>query len=487
MASLNKLFKQTFIYGLATVLPRMLSFLLVPLYTEVMPVDDYGEFSLIFSWIIFFNVLLAYGMETAFFRFFHKEDDKNRVISTSAVSLIVSSSLFLLAAFLFREVLSSLTGIRQEYINYTLYILALDALVVIPFAWLRANQKPMRYAVIKILNVAVNLGLNIFLLLMLPKLAEADALNIWQRIYIPDFEVSYVFISMVVASALTLLLMLPFYFRVDYRFSKTLWKQMMRYAFPVLIAGIAFAVNETFDRILLSWLLPEGIAETEIGVYSACYKLAVFMMLFATAFRLGIEPFFFSQAKEKNAPETYALVTHYFVAFGSVILITVVVFADVLKVLLIRNSDYWEAMKIVPLILIANFCFGIYHNLSVWYKITDRTKFGAYISVAGAVLTLAINILLIPAMSYMGSAIATVAAYGSMMVLSYYFGQKYYKIPYNTQKISVYFFVSILFSVVSFYFFRENHFVGISLWILFITGVLVQEKRMVKQLLGIKK
>src|SRR5690606_12142156 len=194
------------------------------------------------------------------------------------------------------------------------------------------------------------------------------------------------------------------------------------------IAGIAYAINETFDRILLEWLLPENIAEREIGLYAACYKLAVFMTLFATAFRLGIEPFFFSKATADNARETYAQITRYFVALGSIILITVVVFADLLKYIIIPKSTYWEAMDIVPLILIANFCLGIYHNLSVWYKITDRTKFGAYISIAGAVLTLIINIILIPKISYMGSAIATVVAYGSMMFLSYYFGQKYYKI-----------------------------------------------------------
>ena len=483
MSSLKKLFQQTFIYGLATVLPRMLSFLLVPLYTDVLPVREYGEFSIIVSWIVLFNVLLAYGMETAFFRFFHKEKDKGLVVSTAALSIIFTSVIFFALAFLFSSQLAGISGIREDYIHYTLFILLLDALVIIPFAWFRANEKPVKYAILKILNVAVNLGLNVFLLLLLPRIASGSSSGILAEIYVPNFEISYIFISMIIASSITLLMIISFYTKIKYSFSSELWKRMMGYAYPVLIAGVAFAINETFDRILLDLLLPADIAEEAVGAYAACYKLAIFMTLFATAFRMGIEPFFFSHSGEKNAQETYALITRYFVAFGSVILVTVVVFSDLLKVLLIRNSDYWEAMKIVPLILLANFCLGIYHNLSVWYKITDRTKFGAFISVGGAIITLAVNFLLIPTMSYMGSAIATVGAYGTMMLLSYYFGQKYYPIPYNLKKIGFYLIGSIIFSGVSFYIFPNNYFIGISLWLAFLTLVFFQEKTAVKHLI----
>lgn len=483
MSSLKKLFQQTIVYGLATVLPRMLSFLLVPLYTDILPVREYGEFSIIVSWIVLFNVFLAYGMETAFFRFFHKEEDKSLVVSTSAISIILSTIAFFVIGFSLSDQLTGLSGIREDYIIYTLIILVLDAFVIIPFAWLRAKEQPLRYAIIKILNVAVNLGLNVILLLFLPKWVAGNSTGFLETIYRPDFEISYIFISMILASSISLLLIFPFYTKLKFAFSSSLWKQMLQYAYPVLLAGIAFAINETFDRILLDWLLPEGIAEEAVGAYAACYKLAIFMTLFATAFRMGIEPFFFSHSGEKNAPQTYALITRYFVAFGSVILITVIVFIDPLKVLLIRNSDYWEAMKIVPLILLANFCLGIYHNLSVWYKITDRTKFGAFISIGGALITLAVNFLLIPVISYMGSAIATVGAYGSMMILSYYFGQKYYPIPYNLKKIGLYMFVSIGFSAISFYLFPNNYFIGISLWLCFITLVFVQERAAINQIL----
>ncbi len=462
----------------------MLNFLLVPLYTTkgvLSSVAEYGKVSLIYSWFVIFNVILAYGMETAFFRFFHKEDDKKKVVGTASVSLIITSLTFFVLAFLFKNQIAQFTNIKAEYISLVIWILLLDALVIIPFAWLRANEKPMKYAIIKICNVAVNLGLNIFLLLWLKGLADGNPF--FNNFYQPNFEINYIFISNLVASGLTLLLMVSFYTKIKYTFDSVLLKKMLRYAFPVLIAGIAFSINETFDRILLERLLPENIAETQIGMYSACYKLALFMTLFATAYRLGIEPFFFSHANSENPQKNYAKILEFFVAFGAVIFLSVVVFADILKPIIIRSEAYWEAMWIVPLILLANFCLGIYHNLSVWYKITDRTKFGAYISVFGALVTLVLNIWLIPKIGFKGSAIATLSAYGSMMLLSYYFGRKYYPIPYNLKKIGSYLLVSTAFSILSFYYFRENYVVGISMLVVFLFIVFVLEKKELKELL----
>jgi O-antigen/teichoic acid export membrane protein len=484
LSALKTLFKQTFIYGLATVLPRMLSFLLVPLYTTkgvLSSVAEYGKVSIIFSYFIIFNVVLAYGMETAFFRFFNKEEDKDKVIGTSAISLIVTSLGFFVLALIFQTQISQFIDIDVKYINLVIWILLLDALVIIPFAWLRATQRPMRYAIIKILNVIINLGLNVFFLLALKDLASDGSL--FDNIYRLNFEISYIFIANLVASAVTLLLMFRFYTKIKYVFNKALWKTMLRYAYPVLIAGVAFSINETFDRILLKELLPENIAETQIGMYSACYKIALFMTLFATAYRLGIEPFFFSHAKTDNPQKNYARILEFFVAFGSLILLTVVVFADILKPYIVRSEAYWEAMWIVPVILMANFCLGIYHNLSVWYKITDRTKFGAYISVFGAIITLAINILFIKTYGYKASAIATLIAYATMMILSYYFGRKYYPIPYNLKKIGLYFVLSMTLSILSFYYFRENYAIGIPMLIVFMGIVYISEKDEMKQLL----
>ncbi|TYC15691.1 oligosaccharide flippase family protein [Bizionia gelidisalsuginis] len=484
MSGFKSLFKQTFIYGLATVLPRMLSFLLVPLYTTedvLSSVEEYGVVSYIFAYFVLFNVVLAYGMETAFFRFFNKEDDAKTVTGTASISLIISSILFLGAGLLLQNQIAALVDIKVEYIQLVIWILLLDALVIIPFAWLRANAKPMRYAIIKLINVATNIALNFFFLLALKKIAPKSA--IIEQLYIPDFEVNYILIANLIASGITLVLMLPFYAKLKFVFNTSLWKRMMKYAVPVLIAGVAFSINETFDRILLKQLLPENVAEREIGMYSACYKIAMFMTLFITAYRLGIEPYFFSHSKAKNPQKNYAKILEYFVAFGAVILLGVVVFVDVLKVIIVQSEAYWEAMWIVPVVLLANFFLGIYHNLSVWYKITDRTKFGAYISVFGALLTLGLNYWLIPIYSYKGSAVATLAAYTLMMILSFYFGRKYYPIPYNLKKIGVYLVLSIALSIVSFYYLRGNYVFGISALIVFLTLVYFMEKKELKQLL----
>jgi O-antigen/teichoic acid export membrane protein len=458
----KNLFKQTAVYGIATVVPRIFSFLLTPLYTTILSEKGYGEMSLVFAGIAFFNVILAYGMETAFFRFYNS-DNKKSVLSTSTVSLFWSSIIFLVIALLGRNYLADAGGVDAEYITYTIWILVLDALVIIPFSKLRAEGRPLFYAAIKIGNVGVNLLLNVFFLIYLKDWASAYPDSFWSSIYVQDFEVGYIFVSNLISSLLTLLVLLPHYFKTDWHFDTELWKRMMKYSVPVLIAGVAFIINETFDRFFLEHLLPANIAKSEIGIYSACYKLAVFMTLFATAFRLGIEPFFFSHASNENAPQTYATITKYFVIFGSVILLGVVVFADVLKELMLQDTVYWEGMKVVPLIILANFFLGIYTNLSVWYKLSDKTKIGANISIVGAVITIGLNFLLIPYISYVGSAIATLAAYSTMMLVSYYLGNKHYPIPYDMKKICQYLGLSIGLSFISFYvdILRETYIFGI--------------------------
>src|SRR5690606_28734204 len=463
------------IYGLATVLPRILSVILVPLYVNVLLPEEYGIYSTVMAFLILGNVLLSYGMETAFFRFVTKDKSQQKIVqSTTLTSLTVSTLIFLGIALFFRNYIAEVSEFKPEYVTYGLLILALDALVVLPFVWLRSNEKPMKYAVINIFNVVINLVFNLFFLLMLPKLAETGIY--WDSIWFPENKVAYVFIASLIASAVTLVVLLPLYVKIGFGFSKTIWKQMMKYAVPVLIAGIAFSINEAFDRILLKYLLPENIAETQVGLYSACYKLGMFMTLFATAFRLGIEPFFFNHSAHENAKTTYAAITKYFTLFGCLILLGVVVYIDILKRIIIPNSDYWEALKIVPLILLANLFLGIYHNLSVWYKITDRTKFGAYISVFAAVVTLGLNFLLIPYISYMGSAIATLAAYGSMMVLSYLYGRKYYNVPYEVKKLSAYLLMAIAFSAISFYLFKGNIWIGTALLLVFVGILFYSEK-----------
>ena len=486
MGLYKNLFKQTAIYGLATVLPRMFSFLLVPIYTDLLPKEEYGKLSIIFSWMIFFNVILAYGMETAFFRFYNKEPNKKAVVETTTVSIFWSSIAFLFIALVSRNTLANWSGIDVQYIHYTIWILVLDALVIIPFSKLRANQRPIYYAIIKIGNVLINLLLNLYFLLLLPKIAQAHPNSFLCTFYFEDFQIGYIFVSNIIASLVTFLALSPNYLQTKWQFNFDLWKRMMRYGLPILVAGIAFAINEQFDKILLGYLLPANIAESEVGVYSACYKLGLFMVLFRTAYTLGIEPFFFSHADKENATQTYATVTKYFVIFGSFIQLAVIVFADLFKQLMIRDSSYWEAMKVVPLIILANFFLGIYTNLSVWYKLIDKTHIGAYISIVGAIVTLVLNFLLIPHYSYYGSAIATIAAYGSMMLISYFMGKKYYPIPYDKQKIGGYLGLSIAFSIASFYFFRENYYVGITLLIIFLYFIYHNEKATLQRIMNRK-
>ena len=477
MGKFLQLFKQTFIYGIATVFPRIISVLLVRIHTDksvISEVSEFGNLSLIFSYIILFNVILSYGLETSFFRFYNLEKNKNDVVNTSSVSLIFTTIIFVALFGIFKSNISLLTGIDTGYLSIIVWILAFDVLTVIPFAYLRLKGKAIKYSYIKIANVLVYFSLNIFLLIFLKDLANDN--TFLRKIYIENFEVSYIFIANLFASLTSLLLLIPFYFKINYRANFRLLKKMLFYAFPILISGLAYSINETFDKILLDFLLPESIAKTEIGMYSACYKLAVFMTLFSVAYKLAVEPFFFSEAEKLNPKKNYALVLETYVIIGSSILVLVVVSLDLLKVVFIGDQEYWKAMKIVPIILLANFCLGIYQNLSVWYKVTDRTRFGAYISIVGALFTLIINIILIPIYGYLGSAFATLVAYLTMSVLSYFMGQKYYPIPYNNFKILFYISVAVFLSYVSFYIFRNNLIVGITCVLIMNLVIYINEK-----------
>ncbi len=441
-----------------------------------------GEVSVIFSYLVFFNVVLSYGMETAFFRFYNTEENKKSVISTTTVSLFWSSIGFLLLALVFRKTLSSWSDINVEYITYTIWILALDALAIVPFSKLRAEKKPMKYATIKMTNVSIYLLLNVFFLALLPNMAANNPNGFLSTIYYENFQIGYIFVANLVASLVTFVLLIPNYINITWKFDYLLWRKMMKYGLPILVAGIAFAVNEHFDKILLDWM---HVPMSDIGAYSACYKIGMFMVLFRTAYTLGIEPFFFSHASNENAPQTYATITKYFVIFGSFICLFVIVFIDLLKLPLVPRKEYWDAIKVVPLIVLANFFLGIYTNLSVWYKLIDKTRTGAYISIIGAFITLALNYLLIPTMSYYGSAIATIAAYGSMMIISYKLGQKSYPIPYDMNKIFSYLGLTIVFSAVSFYIpiIRENYYVKALLLIVFLYFIYYSEKEVLSKII----
>jgi O-antigen/teichoic acid export membrane protein len=460
----------------------MISFLLNPLYVDQLPKQEFADVSIVFAWLVFFNVILSYGMETAFFRFFNTEENKKKVISTSTVSIFWTSIAFLGLALLYRNALSHWSGVKIEYVTYTIWILVLDALAIIPFSRLRATKRPMVYAAIKIGNVGINVLFNLFFLLLLPQLANSNPDGFFNTIYFENFQVGYIFVANLIASLLTFVILSPDYLKINWKFDFELWKRMIDYAFPILIAGLAFAINEHFDKIILEWM---HVDMADIGAYSACYKIGMFMVLFRTAYSLGIEPFFFSHAKNENAPQTYATITKYFVIFGSFICLGVIVFADVIKLFLVPKESYWTAMEIVPLIVLANFFLGIYTNLSVWYKLIDKTKIGAYISIVGAIVTLALNAVLIPMISYMGSAIATILAYGTMMFISYYMGQKKYPIPYDKKSIFTYLGLAIVLSGISFYvpILRETYVFGIASIFFFAYFVYRNEKETILKII----
>ena len=477
MSLYKSLFKQTAIYGLATVLPRIISFILNPIFVYYLTdTTKMGAISVIFSYLVFFNVILSYGMETSFFRFYNSEENKSKVISTAIISLFWSSIGFLTLFLLFRKDLALWSEINVEYIVFAIWILTFDALAIIPFSKIRAEGRSIKYAAIKILNVIIYLFLNVFFLIFLPDIAKESSNPFIQTIYNDDFQIGYIFVANLIASLITLLFVLPDYFKIKWEFDAELWKKMMRYGLPILVAGIAFAINEHFDKILLDWMHVDLAA---IGAYSACYKIGMFMVLYRTAYTLGIEPFFFSHAKNENAPQTYATITKYFVIFGSFICLGVIVFADILKLILVPREIYWVAMDVVPLIVLANFFLGIYTNLSVWYKLINKTKIGAYISIVGALVTLGLNLLLIPVLSYMGSAIATIFAYGTMMFISYWLGQKKYPIPYDKKSIFSYLALAIVLSGLSFYIeiFRETYIFGIASILFFAFFVYRNEKQ----------
>jgi O-antigen/teichoic acid export membrane protein len=446
---IKKLAGQTAIYGSPTILARLLNYLLVPLHVYIFKPSEYGVSSELFAWTALFAVLLTYGMETAFFRFSQKEDPK-KVFSTAAFSLLVTSLLFGLLCCLFAHPIANWLGYpnHSEYVIWLALILSMDALASIFFAQLRLMNRPIKFATLKMVNIGTNILFNLFFLLLCPLLLKNHiAENLISLFYSPATGIGYIFVSNLFASAITLLLFLPDLRHTPPRFDKKLWLSMFKYALPLLVLGLAGIVNETMDRILLKKLSPEDIAQSQVGIYSACYKISILMTIFIQAFKYAAEPFFFNKSKDKDSKEIYANVMRIFVLVCSVIFLSIMLYMDIVQYFV--DKPYREGLRIVPILLVANLCLGIFYNLSIWYKLTDKTKFGAYIALFGASITLIFNYLLIPKIGYMGAAWTTLFCYVSMMLGSYIFGQKYYPIRYNLKKTGFYLLLALLFYFIS--------------------------------------
>lgn len=500
MSKIRKLIGDTIIYGFTTVVTRMIGFIMTPIYTRSFTnTSVYGIFTNMYSYAALINAVLAFGMETTFFRYLNKVDkeDKAKVANNSFVITLVTSVLFLVTVFLFTDPIArwlsqeNSSSDFSEYVSFVKYfaiILSADALAVVPFVKLRAEGRPIRYSYIKLINIFVLVSANLFLLFLLPHLVSkyefwADFASGWFRV---DW-LGNVFIANLVASVVTLLMLIPELLKFRLSVDKKLMKAMIAYSLPILVANISFIINEHLDKMMFPRLVPGVKGEQELGIYGAVAKLAVFLNLFVTAFRLGVEPFFFSNAKDKNAGKTYAMIMDYFIIIMIVVMVGISANIDWLKYFIEgkgSNKDgYWTGLFILPVLLLNNVLLGIYMNLTVWYKLSDQTRYALYISGIGAIMTIVFNLLFIPSYSYVGAALSTTAAYLVMVVLSFVWGQKNYPIPYHVGKNLSYLFAGITLSVLIFYVFDMNVWIGNGLFVVFLLIVFLKEKREVMSIL----
>lgn len=429
MSKLKRLAGETALYGLGSILPRMLNYLLVPLHTKNMfSTAEYGEITKLYAFVGVINIVYMFGMETAYFRFATKPgSDNKRIFNLAQTSVIIISGVITILLIAFATpITASLQISNPQFVTWLALTMLVDALVAIPFARLRLEKKPLLFASAKIINVLVLVGLNYYFL----------KIN-----FNPEVGIGYVFIANLLANAFFLLFFIKTLLSWRPVWDKSLSPQMFHYAYPVMITGVAGMINEMFSRSMLDWRLPEnfypGISGKEAGgIFGACYKFAVFMNLGIQAFRYAAEPFFFSNAHEKNSPTLFAKVNHYFVITCCVILLSVGINLDILKYFI--GENFWSGLAIVPVLLLAYLFLGIYYNLSIWFKLTDKTYWGTIITLLGVIITIAGNFILIPIMGFMGSALAALGCYSIMAISCYFLGQRNYPIPYTVTRDMAY-------------------------------------------------
>jgi len=443
MAGIKSLAKDTAIYGLSSIVGRFLNWMLVPLYTIMFPVAEYGVVTFVYAVVALAMVVLTYGMETGFFRFANHErwSDPMEVYSTSLLSLAVSSTAFFALICVFIEPVTRAMECEghPSYVLIMALCVAIDAFTSIPFSYLRFRKRPMRFALLKLVNIGLNIGLNLFFILLCPLLLEhAPATVEW--FYRPDFGIGYIFLANLLASAVTLVMILPELRGFRWRFNGKLWREMLRYSAPLLVLGVAGIMNQTVDKLMYPSLVSDpDEAMYGLGIYGANYKIGILLLVFLQAFRFAYEPFIFSRSKD--APEgrkrAYSDAMKYFVAFALLIFLGVMFYLDIIKYFI--SPRYFSGLKVVPIIMLGELFFGIFYNLSVWYKITDRTVWGMWFSLMGLAVTLILNIVLVPHLGYMGCAVAALCSHGVMMTASYVIGRAKYPIDYHLGHIGAFF------------------------------------------------
>ena len=442
MSLLKKLAGETAIYGLSSIIGRVLNYLLVPLYTRIFTDSEYGIVAEMYALTGFLMVLFIYRMETAFFRYGTEEERREETFSTALWSVTGTSLLFSALILVFSKNITGWLDYAPEqsaFVTIFGLILAFDTLAEIPLARLRLEHRAKRFAFIRLTGIALSIGFNLFFLLLCPwLLSQGIMTDLIEKIYKPEFGVGYIFLSTLIGSASVLLLLLPDMLRVKWEFSPRIWRTMFVYAGPLILASLAGIVNEMLDRELLKHLLPGDTQSNlaQIGIYSASYKLAMLMSLFTQAFRYAAEPFFFANAKHKDARKLYADVTKYFTIAGALAFLGVMLYLDIFKGFI--GEDFREGLGVVPILLMANLFLGLYYNFSIWYKLTDQTMLGGWIAIGGAVITIVLNVWWIPRIGYMGSAWATLICYVSMSAACWWWGRKYYPVDYDFKKIGGY-------------------------------------------------
>lgn len=442
---MKSLAKETFFYGMGSVLPKLLSWLLSLYWAFALPrISDIGVLTNFYAWVALLQVILTYGMETGFFRYANKEKDPIRVFSTTFLSIATTTTLFFMLALLFLKPLAFTLGgtaMKPHYLLLLVIILCVDVLGAIPFANLRFKKRPVRFAMIKVLNVVLTILFNLFFFLACPRLQTLfpDAFA-WFDI---NKGVDYILISNLTASVIQFLMVSP-ELRIKFTFDRALLRNMLKYSFPILILGVAGILNQTVDKIIFPWLYPDKAnAYIELGIYGQNFKIAIIMVMFTQAFRYAFEPFIFARGKgAADDRQSFSDATRYFIVFGLLIFLATAGYIDIIKYMI--PASYHTGLKVVPIVLLGELFFGVYFNLSLWYKLTDQTRWGAYMSLTGFAITILINVLFIPHYGYMACAWASFIANLIMMVISYFLGQKNYPIPYNLRSAGSFFLLSMI-------------------------------------------
>lgn len=439
MNLIKKLASETALYGLSSIVGRFLNYLLVPLYTRALLPGEYGAVSEFYAFSGFLIVLIGFRMESAFFRFGTEKAGRDAAFSTAFRTLFFTATLFLGLVLVFSQNIADLLQYpgHPEYVRWFGIIIAFDALSELPFARLRIEERPRRFVFIKLLGIALTIGLNLFFLLLCPFLFK-NGWGMIEKIYSPANQVGYIFLSNVISSVAVFLLLLPHSGGLSKKFDPVLWKKMLVYCGPLVVVGFAGIINEMLDRAMMPHLLPGTIAENraQLGIYAANYKLAMLISIFTQAYRYAAEPFFFRQAKDKNAPQVMADACRFFTLAASAAMLAVLLFLPVVKGFI--DERYHSGLFVVPILLLANVFLGIFYNVSVWYRLKDKTGTGARISLVGAAITIVLNLLLVPKMGFVGAAWATLVCYVFMAVATGLIGQKYLPVPYPVGRLALF-------------------------------------------------